>query len=78
MKSSWRGIDDDSGTMRRYRMELAEDDYLDALRAHRNGLQVTVSGDRKERGTHLHLRRLMSFSVIPGLDYEDEQDLSAG
>jgi hypothetical protein len=72
------GIDDDSGTTRRYRMELAEDDYLDALRAHRNGLQVTVSGDREDRGTHLHLRRLMSFSVIPGLDYEDEQDLSAG
>jgi hypothetical protein len=65
------GIDDDSGTTRRYRMELPEDDYNDALRAHRNGLQVSVTGDREERGTHLHLRRLSSFSVIPGLEYED-------
>ena len=64
------GIDDDSGTTRRYRMELSEDDYNDALRAHRNGLQVSVTGDREERGTHLHLRRLSSFSVIPGLEYE--------
>jgi hypothetical protein len=52
------GIDDDSGTTRRYRMELAEDDYNDALRAHRNGLQVSATGDREERGTHLHMRRL--------------------
>ena len=66
------GIDDDSGTTRRYRMELPEDDYNDALRAHRNGLQVSVTGDREERGTHLHLRRLSSFSVIPGLEYEED------
>jgi hypothetical protein len=66
------GIDDDSGTTRRYRMELHEEDYNDALRAHRNGLQVSVTGDREERGTHLHLRRLTSFSVIPGLEYEEE------
>jgi hypothetical protein len=65
------GVDDDSGTTRRYRMELPEDDYNDALRAHRNGLQVSVTGDREERGTHLHLRRLTAFSVIPGLEYEE-------
>ncbi|MGH3279617.1 MAG: hypothetical protein ACRDNW_10830 [Trebonia sp.] len=64
------GIDDDSGTTRRYRMEVPEDDYNDALRAHRNGLQVSVTGDREERGTHL--RRLTSFAVIPGLEYEEE------
>jgi hypothetical protein len=69
------GIDDDSGTTRRYRLELAEDDYNDAVRAHRNGLQVSVTGDREERGTHLHLRRITSFSVLPGFDYEDEGDL---
>ena len=69
------GIDDDSGTTRRYRLELTEGDYHDALRAHRNGLQVSVTGDREERGTHLHLRRLTSFSVIPGLDYEEERAL---
>jgi len=72
------GIDDDSGTTRRYRMELTAGDYIDALRAHRNGLQVSVTGDREERGTHLHLRRLMSFSVIPGLEYEGESDLPEG
>lgn len=65
------GIDDDSGTTRRYRMELPEDDYNDALRAHRSGLQVSVTGDREERGTHLHLRRLTAFTVIPGLEYEE-------
>ena len=43
--------------------------------AHRNGLQVSVTGNREERGTHLHLRRLTAFSVIPGLDYEEEGDL---
>lgn len=69
------GIDDDSGTTRRYRLELGEDDYNDAVRAHRNGLQVSVTGDREERGTHLHLRRITSFSVLPGFDYEDEGDL---
>jgi hypothetical protein len=72
------GIDDDSGSTRRYRLELTEDDYNDAVRAHRNGLKVSVTGDREERGTHLHLRRLASFSVIPGLDYEDEDDLPTG
>jgi hypothetical protein len=70
------GIDDDSGAMRRYRLEVGEDDYNDAVRAHRNGLQVVVTGDREERGTHLHLRRVRSFSVIPGLDYEDEIPLT--
>jgi len=72
------GVDDDSGTTRRYRLELAEDDYNDAVRAHRNGLQVSVTGDREERGTHLRLRRITSFSVIPGLDYEEEGDLPTG
>jgi hypothetical protein len=59
------GIDDDSGATRRYRMELPEGDYNDAVRAHRTGLKVSVTGDHEERGTHLHLRRLTSFSVIP-------------
>jgi len=68
------GIDDDSGATRRYRLELTEEDYHDAVRAHRNGLKVSVTGDREERGTHLHLRRLASFSVIPGLDYEEDGD----
>jgi hypothetical protein len=69
------GIDDDSGTTRRYRLELTEGDYHDAVRAHRNGLKVSATGDREERGTHLRLRRPTSFSVIPGLDYEEDGDL---
>jgi hypothetical protein len=69
------GIDDDSATTRRYRLELTEEDYHDAVRAHRNGLKVSVTGDREERGTHLQLRKLTSFSVIPGLEYEEEGDL---
>jgi hypothetical protein len=69
------GIDDDSATTRRYRLELTEEDYHDAVRAHWDGLKVSVTGDREERGTHLQLRRLRSFSVIPGLDYDEEGDL---
>jgi hypothetical protein len=65
------GFDDDSGTTRRYRVQLTEDDYNDAVRAHRNGLQVAATGDLEIRGTHLWLRRLTSFSVIPGLEYDD-------
>jgi len=57
---------------------LPENDYNDAVRAHRSGLQVSVTGDREERGTHLRLRRLTSFSVIPGLDYDDDGDVPAG
>lgn len=71
------GIDDDSGATRRYRMELAEGDYNAAVQAHQKGLRVSVTGDREERGTHLYLRRLASFSVIPGLDYDDDPDLPA-
>jgi hypothetical protein len=73
-QASIEGIDDDSGTKRRYRVELGENDYNKAVWAHRNGLQVSVTGDRIERGTHLHLRHLTHFSVIPGMDYEDALD----
>lgn len=65
------GFDDESGATRRYRMELAEGEYNDAVEAHRTGLAVSVTGDREDRGTHLRLRRLTSFSVIPGFDYKD-------
>jgi hypothetical protein len=71
---SIEGIDDDSGTKRRYRVELSEDDYNKAVWAHGNGLQVSTTGDRIERGTHLRLRNLTHFSVIPGEDYEDGPD----
>jgi hypothetical protein len=73
-QASIEGVDDDSGTKRRYRVELGEGDYNNAVWAHRDGLQVSVTGDRIERGTHLHLRNLTRFSVIPGTDYEDPPD----
>lgn len=72
---SIEGIDDDSGTTRRYRVELGESDYNEAVWAHGNGLQVSATGDRVERGTHLRLRHLTHFSVIPGSDYEDAPDV---
>ncbi|WP_067491677.1 hypothetical protein [Actinomadura hibisca] len=63
-----QGVGDDTGIDRRYRVELTESDYADALRAHRFGLQVTASGDLDVRGTRRALRRLTSFSVLPGLE----------
>lgn len=65
-----QGVADDSGEARRYRVELSEPDYNEALRAHANGLQVTATGDLDIRGTRRSLRRLTSFAVIPGLDDE--------
>ncbi|NVI90590.1 hypothetical protein [Actinomadura sp. BRA 177] len=65
-----QGVADDSGEARRYRVDLSEPDYNEALRAHGNGLQVTATGDLDIRGTRRSLRRLTSFAVIPGLDDE--------
>lgn len=67
------GFDDESGSLRRWRTELNETDYNEAVRAHQSGLQVSVTGDREEHGTHLQLRRLSSFLVIPGLDYAQNE-----
>jgi hypothetical protein len=67
------GFDRESGSIRRWRTELNETDYNEAVRAHQSGLQVSVTGDREEHGTHLQLRRLSSFLVIPGLDYEQDE-----
>lgn len=63
-----QGIDDDSGVARRFRAELDESDYREAVRAHAGGLQVIAGGDLDIRGTRLSLRRLRSFAVVPGLD----------
>ncbi|WP_243713110.1 hypothetical protein [Actinomadura sp. 6K520] len=65
-----QGVADDSGEARRYRVELSEPDYSEALRAHAHGLQVTATGDLDIRGTRRSLRRLSSFAVIPGLEDE--------
>ncbi|MCO5968690.1 hypothetical protein [Actinoallomurus soli] len=65
-----QGVADDSGDARRYRVELSESDYNEAVRAHGDGLQVTATGDLDIRGTRRSLRRLTSFAVIPGIDEE--------
>lgn len=65
-----QGVADDSGEARRYRVELGELDYNEAVRAHADGLQVTATGDLDIRGTRRSLRRLTSFAVIPGLEDE--------
>ncbi|MFA1538479.1 hypothetical protein [Actinomadura monticuli] len=65
-----QGVADDSGVARRYRVELGEPEYNEAVRAHANGLHVTATGDLDIRGTRRSLRRMTSFAVIPGLDDE--------
>jgi hypothetical protein len=63
-----QGESDDSRAQRRYRMELSEPDYNEAVRAHGEGLLVIATGDLEFAGTRASLRRLTGFSVIPGID----------
>lgn len=63
-----QGADDDSGAVRRFRVELTADDYREAVRAHARGLQVVVRGDIDIRGNRRSLRRLVAFDVVAGLD----------
>jgi hypothetical protein len=63
-----QGVDDDSGAERRFRVELTEHDYRQAIRAHELGLRVAATGDLKVRGNRRSLRPLISFSVLPGSD----------
>lgn len=65
------GVDDDTGDARRFRVQLDQSDYNDAVRAHSTGLQVTATGDLDIRGTRRSLRRLTSFSVLPGIEDDD-------
>jgi hypothetical protein len=65
-----QGLSDDSGEAHRFRVELSERDYNDAVRAHRDGLQVAIRGDLVVRGTRLSLRPVTSFAVLPSLDDE--------
>ena len=65
-----QGLSDDSGEAHRFRVELPEGDYNDAVRAHRDGLQVAITGDLVVRGTRLSLRPVTSFAVLPSLDDE--------
>lgn len=63
-----QGVDDDTEQARRFRVELTESDYNQAVRAHGTGLQVAVTGDLDIRGTRRSLHRLTSFAVLPGID----------
>lgn len=62
-----QGVDDDTGNARRFRVELDEHDYNLAVKAHVTGLEVTATGDLDIRGTRRSLRRLTSFSLLPGI-----------
>jgi hypothetical protein len=64
------GIADDSGTVRRYHLELAEREYNEAFRAHGEGLRVIARGDLATRGSYKWLRPTRSFAIIPGLEDE--------
>jgi hypothetical protein len=66
-----QGVTDDSGTQRRFYVELIEEDYNEALRAHREGLRVLATGDLDTRGTYTWLRPLRRFVVVPGLEYDE-------
>lgn len=63
-----QGESDDSRAQRRYQMEVSEEDYAEAMRAHREGLHVVVTGDLEIAGTRSSLRRLVGFAVLPGLE----------
>lgn len=58
------GVDDDTGSTRRYAVNLSETDYDDAVRAHGQGYRVVVVGDLGVRGTRRHLRNITSFDVL--------------
>jgi hypothetical protein len=63
-----RGESDDSGAQRRFRMELGEGEYAEAMRAHQVGLFVLATGDVELAGTQATLRRMTEFAVLPGLE----------
>lgn len=65
-----QGIDDDSGTSRRFRINLGEDDYVDAIRAHQNGLTVSARGDVRVRGNSRQLVNVSGFTAYEALPDE--------
>jgi hypothetical protein len=67
-----QGIADDSGKARRFHVELSEEDYSEALRAHSQGLNVVVRGDLAMRGNWKWIRPLRGFAIIPGFDYDSD------
>ena len=69
-----QGVDDRAFTQRRFRLELEEADYAEAVGAHQGGLQVRAEGDLETRGTHLWLRRVGSFEVIAPLPEDSPSD----
>jgi hypothetical protein len=62
-----QGIDDDSGAQRRFRMNLGEEDYSRAIRAHEYGLNVLAVGNVELRGNQRQLSQLTSFDVVEPL-----------
>jgi hypothetical protein len=65
------GVADDSGTIRRYYLEVDDREYREAIHAHREGLRVVARGDLDIRGSYKWLRPARSFAIIPGLEAGD-------
>jgi hypothetical protein len=68
------GIIDDSGKRRRFHVELTEEDYSEAFRAHGRGLHVVVRGDLTTRGNRKWLRNAKGFAIVPGIGYDDDDE----
>lgn len=65
--------------MRKVSVNLGEDDYLRAVNAHENGLDVELSGSLTQRGTRSNLRDLRDFVVLPAEEetaIPEQQELS--
>jgi len=61
---------DDSARQRRVHMELGEEDYNDALLAHKENLRVVGRGDLIYRGNFTTLMHVRGFAVIRELEYD--------
>lgn len=50
--------------LRRFWIDLPSEDYVEAMRAHREMRAVAVRGDLVRRGTRLHLRNPSAFRIV--------------
>jgi hypothetical protein len=62
------GVVEGDDRLRRVWMELADEDYTAAMRAHQEMLPVSVRGDLVRRGNRLYLTNPSAFQVAPSQD----------
>jgi hypothetical protein len=63
-----QSVIDDSGRQRRVRVEVTEEDYRAAIRAHEEGFQIRVSGNLDIRGNSFTLEQISGFELVGGLE----------